>query len=806
MINGNKFKNIYYSSNILLLQSEKRLSLVTKTFNINQATQIITEKLQQEVENQQVNIRSAEIFEIKNALENLKTIIPIYDDITLKHSDDWVCNYNFEQIESEYYALSKLLNLPTNQRRKRNVNTDSVIANEYIKNWKLLKQTSPDNSNHNQVFIQSAKDYIEILNDDKRIPVNALKIIATDFDVFLKLSSSRHDYIVGIKTVMNIQVGFTNGIITRSGKILLNQKRKLDEELAVQENSKEPRITNNINQNRRKQASRTMQSKIHQGKNSKIRIDDMVTTTENDDGEMIIYERTTKTTLLNEIVNSGYTVENLRITQTESDEINKDLDIHIGESTISPIVTMPPEKSVDTQLTGHDVNNFIDIIPTTTIDNTEKTVSDFNTEQIISSTQNVLREMNDNDQSQNFDKENINTRMSIDEPNTNPMISTTQHDLITDNINKEIVTRNTLINDIMEVDNPTMIDLTTIGITIDNDDDINKYNSEYYRTHQVTKRQNQISEKDANQDKMQLENANEIYKLKEQDIQSRINQISLQLNQLGRNFNQANREVLGKICELELFGIANQTPLKVYTQVSEASIMRPITFCTDKFCYQLIMDQLFLELKNGLKCHNAKIVRDGYGVCLDLLSNHDHVCALDQNSEPCKYKEILYEEAKPEIFNEGTALLNPHENVIYNNIIDKQTKVEGQILEKSSAAFILPRVAKLYYVFSKRQIRNSYVDKSSTAYQIYDLIENAQYRDTLTYIGVILSIFGIFGLISQISSTVYKICCMPDTTSENEDNRLNVVKIKEPKVKIKRSATNTSETRPLTYKIVRSSN
>ena len=778
-----------------MLESEKQLALISHKFNINLMTKTITEKLQKEVNEQTINIRSVEITEIDNALKNLNSIVPIYDNVN-SQVESVLCNFNFEQLESEYFALLNILNLPPTKRQKRNLDPDSSIANEYIKNWKIIQQTAPPNGIQDQEFVNKIKNYINILDDESKMPLKSLKIIATDFDVFLgRQTSGRLDYVLGIKTIMNLKMGLGNTIITRSGKVLLsnNPKRKLDEELAVQQFNKEPRVIDNVDNNRRKQASNTLQNKIQQGKNSKDRIDNVGLTTNNyDDEEIIIYEKSTKATLLNEIVNSGFTVENLRITPTElqlkDTSLNNDITQFGTEPTLNSDDTVTDTGNFEIQLTGQDIHKFINAIPSTTtsVDITDimLTKNDFEITHMTSKNDITTIEI---ENSIGTTVENSDIIMDLDDSEEHSSHSNEVEGFTSMSPNVAPTTGDDVYEDTNRID------------------DINHYDNEYYRNHIVTKRQNHITQKDANQDKLLLDNTDEIYKLRDQSIQSRINQISWQLNKLGENFVGANREVLGKICGLKIFGIVRQVPLQVYTQQSKAAIMRPVTFCTDQFCYQLIMDQLFIELQNGLKCHNAKVLRDGYGICLEPLNNHDHICALDQNTKLCKYKEIAYEDAKYERFNEGTAILNPHENIIYNNIIDKQTKIEGHILDKSSKAYLLPRGPKLLYVFTKRQIRNSYVDQTSYTYRLYELIENAQHRDTLTYIGVILGIFGIFGLISQISSVIYKILCVHEESHERENNRVNVVKIKEDAKKAKQSSKK-SESRPLSYKIVRVEN
>jgi hypothetical protein len=202
---------------------------------------------------------------------------------------------------------------------------------------------------------------------------------------------------------------------------------------------------------------------------------------------------------------------------------------------------------------------------------------------------------------------------------------------------------------------------------------------------------------------------------------------------------------LSKFCNIDSgFVTGDESNVVAFSGYEEGMILEAIPFCENPLiCYKLVTPNTYVRLKNGNFC---EIYNELYGQKLcKVLGLDPPPCMYGLASDHCSFEQIM--PVNYVLLNEGSALLLPNKNLLYQNVQDEEWIVGGFKLKGGIHNLFRGQHSNLTYFYTQDQIDENF-DETSVFSNFFNQLKNVELRQYLTW--VVTFILGFLSIFSAV--------------------------------------------------------
>ena len=199
----------------------------------------------------------------------------------------------------------------------------------------------------------------------------------------------------------------------------------------------------------------------------------------------------------------------------------------------------------------------------------------------------------------------------------------------------------------------------------------------------------------------------------------------------------------------------------VYTKKLKANLLVEITFCGNIGCFKLDRKTEVIKILHGGYCTQTDEVSNDLYRCIGTYSATGTKCQQSKKpSSSCHFQYMLEPKEQFELLNNNTAILDKKNNLIMQNLLDREVQIMDQYtLQSKSHAFALGFHPNFTFFLSKTEIDENFADIVSyrdkiQAWWLYQV----NYRDYVLYTSLGLGLFSILGFILKIGIAMFPMC------------------------------------------------
>lgn len=199
----------------------------------------------------------------------------------------------------------------------------------------------------------------------------------------------------------------------------------------------------------------------------------------------------------------------------------------------------------------------------------------------------------------------------------------------------------------------------------------------------------------------------------------------------------------------------------VYTEKILGSKLKPVPFCSEQFCHELVLSHTNIDLVTGQTCQHGKQLDNSHYVCETKLQLDRTFC--DRTHTPtteCVFTQ--YEETNEiSYFNHDTALLNQKTNQFSQNLAEKELDITingtKYTLQPKSRAFLTVKKPELQFFLTTIEIALEFDKPDTIVGQVKQILATIPQVELVANVALgIGSLAGIYSLMQLFAFIIRK--------------------------------------------------